>query len=156
MPFCPRQLWSCGHQAPPSLAGHGAPEMPSLSRCHLSQQAPWRSHLWALEPKPEAHIRLAHLHRQQSPATCGETPSTWTGTILPVARKGISDCTRRVNGSIKTYSFLKMHLFTTAWGRQATFVVYREFRLFSPPSLPLPSTIFNQTSYPETNLIYCD
>lgn len=92
--------------------------------------------------------------RQQSPATSGETPSTWTGTVLPVARKGISDCTRRVNGSIKTYSPLKMHLFTTAWGRQATFVVFREFRCFSPPSLPLPSTISNQTSYPETNVIY--
>lgn len=63
-PSAPRQLWSCGHQAPPSLAGHGAPEMPSLSHCHMSQRALWRSHLWATESKLEAHIRLAHLHRQ--------------------------------------------------------------------------------------------
>ena len=40
-----------------------------------------------------------------------------------------------------------MHLFITAWGRQTTCAVYREFRFFPPLlSQPLPSTTSNQTS----------
>lgn len=108
------------------LAEHGTPEKPSLSHCQVSQRTPWRSHLWATEPKPTANVCLACLHHQLG----SETPSIWIGTILPMARKGISDCTRQMNDSIKTYSRLKIPSFITAWGRRTTFAVYREFRFF--------------------------
>lgn len=86
--------------------------------------------------------------RPQSSATNSETPSTWTGTILFVARKGISDRTRRMNVSIKTYSVLKMYLFTTTWGRQPHLLFMENLDFPSPLlSLPLPSTTSNQTSY---------
>lgn len=110
------------------------------------------------EPKQEAHIRLACLHQQLSSKAQPQAVKPLLpaqAQFLPMARKGISDCTSQMNGSIKTYSLLKMHLFTTAWGRQTTSAVYREFRFFSPlclctssPSPPIRQVIW------EINLIH--
>lgn len=132
--------------------------MPSLSHCQVSQRAPCRSHLWAMEPKPVAYVGLARLHHQlgskAQPHPSSETLSTSPGTILNLARKGISDCTRQKKGSIKTYSLLKMHLSQPGEGRpHLLFTENLDFfpvlcLYTSPPPLPIRQVIR------ETNLIY--
>lgn len=101
-----------------------------------------RSHLWAMEPKPVAYVGLARLHHQlgskAQPHPSSETLSISPGTILNLARKGISDCTRQKKGSIKTYSLLKTHLSQPGESRpHLLFTENLDFFLFSVSTPPL-------------------